>query len=154
MRYLALSVLLVSLTAQVASAQALTDFAAVTAGGAVGGASGKAVGKGVSGIFGKVNAATATAAASDKNAKTAQPVLVAAPGVPKSTGTATALSQAATATQPKRPAKTAVNNAPLAALPQQLETPLAEVTPALPPPPSMTADALKAAPRACRAPTC
>src|SRR5262245_53411406 len=42
--------------------QAMTDFAAVTAGGTVGGASGKAVSNGISSIFGKVSDTTGTAA--------------------------------------------------------------------------------------------
>ena len=68
------------------AAQSLVEYSGAAAGGAVGGVAGKKVSDGVTGIFNKIDKATAKAAAADKDAAKDKnaPALEVGPGVPVS----------------------------------------------------------------------
>jgi hypothetical protein len=99
------AVYLVILLASSLGAQSLVEYSGAAAGGAVGGVAGKKVSDGVTGIFNKIDKATAKAAA-DKDAATKDkdkdkdkdaPAFEVGPGVPHSRGAApTASAHAAT----------------------------------------------------------
>lgn len=121
--------------------QNLTEFGAAAAGGTVGGASGKQVSDGLTAIFGKVNEQTAKAASKKEEAAT--PALKLGPGLPKEDTGGVPLppppSGGRSLTAPQLPAVAQ------ATLPQEVaETlTLANVAPALPPPPEMSSEDLK-----------
>ena len=120
--------------ATTAFAQNLTEFGAITAGSTVGGASGKAVSNGINAIFGKVDQQTAKAAGSQT--KQQDTALTVAPGVPNDdTGGVPPPPE-----QPRR--RAAAPSLPIAQMTVPFEATrifsLAEVAPALPPPPVMS----------------
>jgi len=137
MRFVALAFLFTA----AAFGQNLTEFGAAAAGGTVGGASGKQVSDGLTAIFGKVNEQTAKAAGKKEEAAT--PALKLGPGLPKEDTGGVPLppppSGGRSLTAPQLP------SVAQATLPQEVaETlTLADVAPALPPPPEMSSEDLK-----------
>lgn len=123
-----------------AFAQNLTEFGAVAAGSAVGGASGKAVSNGITAIFGKTDEQTAKAAnkeiKKEKEKEPEAPAFKVSPGMPS----------AQTGGVPLPPPPAARRAAPQSLPVAQFIAPqeatqglsLADVTPALPPPPVMS----------------
>jgi hypothetical protein len=123
------------------SAQNLTEFGAVATGSTVGGASGKAVSNGITAIFGKVDQQTAAAAGNEaKRDKQKEAVeLKAASGVASSETGGVPLPPPATGRRQQPSLPIAQITVPREA--RQLLT-LADVTPALPPPPEMSPEKL------------
>jgi hypothetical protein len=140
MRILATILLVTALVTATALAQNLTEFGAVAAGSTVGGASGKPVSNGITAIFGKVDQQTAKAAGKEtKNEKDKEKeaaALKVGPGVPTSDTGGVPLPRA----EPAR--RAAVPSLPVAQMtvPQEATQTLtlADVAPALPPPPVMS----------------
>jgi hypothetical protein len=121
-------------------AQSLTEFGAVTAGSAVGGASGKGVSKGIDAIFGKVNQQTKKASATKAKAKPA-PALKVGQSAPKPADTGGV--PLPPEVKPQAIAAPRIASSEHVTAPQMPEPSLADATPALPPPPSMSLDELK-----------
>lgn len=120
-----------------AFAQNLTEFGAVAAGSTVGGASGKSVSNGITAIFGKVDQQAAKAAGKEpkRDPEPEVAVLKVAPGVPS----------ADTGGVPLPPVAPIKRSAPSLPTAQFIAPPeatqfrsLADVAPALPPPPVMS----------------
>lgn len=125
-----------------ALAQNLTEFGAVAAGSAVGGASGKAVSNGITAIFGKTDEQAAKAAnkeikkEKEKEKEPEAPAFKVSPGVPSAQTGGVPLPP------PPAPRRAAPQGLPVAQFTAPQEATqglsLADVTPALPPPPVMS----------------
>jgi hypothetical protein len=130
LRHLAFIVLL----SATAFSQNLTEFGAITAGGAIGGAGGKPVSNGISAIFGKVDQQTAKAAVKPAKKEVPEP-----PSFKASQGVS--LDETGGVPLPPAPHKSAIA-LPVAeyVLPQEITRirSLADVAPTLPPPPEMS----------------
>ena len=131
------------------AAQSLVEYSGAAAGGAVGGVAGKKVSDGVTGIFNKIDKATAKAAAADKDTAKDKnaPALEVGPGVPVAHSSAPAASAHAATTHTARARvepgsvpppppvhRTAAHRPAPAAEPEPVAT-LAPIPPPPPPPP-------------------
>jgi hypothetical protein len=122
------------LVAAVAGAQTMTEVGASAAGSAVGSAAGKKVSEGITGIFGKVDKATAKAAKPPEDNSKSAPMLEVGPGAPRVSG-----SVGESVPPPPPPAhRAAVKPAATEAIAE-----IAPPPPPPPPPPQVTAEDLR-----------
>ncbi len=135
MRHLAFIVLL----SATAFSQNLTEFGAITAGSAIGGAGGKPVSNSISAIFGKVDQQTAKAAVKPAKKEVPEPP-------PFKVSQGVSLDETGGVPLPPAPHKSATA-LPVAqyVLPQEITRirSLADVAPALPPPPEMSPEGFR-----------
>jgi hypothetical protein len=137
-------------------AQSLVEYSGAAAGGAVGGVAGKKVSDGVTGIFSKIDKATAKAAGTEKDAAKDKdknaPALEVGPGVPRAAAPAATSTRAASHTAaarlepgsvppPPPPAHRTVSRRPAPAPePEPVAMPVLSAPPPPPPPVATAAD--------------